>query len=241
MTSKEKIIQAALAIFAVKGKHGATMEEIAARARINKAMVYYYFGNRDNLFRQVLVYIFTKIFNEVLGPLSSPRAATEDVASILEKTMRRHFRLIAQNPTWARLVFHALINEEEDLCWAVEEVKKKSPELFPLALLSLIEKGIAENKLRPVDPVQTAVSIAGMNVIYFLSRPIAKILFALGSETEEAFLRAREDSVVDLIFNGLRRSNKNERRPTKLGSQLDKTRSQESSVYINYGRGRAKK
>ncbi len=240
MTSKEKILEAAVAIFAVKGKHGATMEEIAARARVNKAMVYYYFSNRDNLFRQTLVYIFAQILKQVIGPLASPQAANEDVVRLLEKTMRRHFRLIAQNPTWARLIFSALINEEELLGAAVEEVKKKTPGLFPQALLSLIEKGIAENKLRPVDPAQTAVSIAGTNLIYFISRPIARILLELDSKAEESFLEAREDNVVDLIFNGLRRRDEDKKKPKTPGSDQNQPGGRQFAVHLNSKRGRGK-
>ncbi|MCK4966429.1 helix-turn-helix transcriptional regulator, partial [bacterium] len=38
--TKEKIIQAAVEVFAEKGKHGARMEEIAGRAGVNKSMLY---------------------------------------------------------------------------------------------------------------------------------------------------------------------------------------------------------
>lgn len=233
MTSKEKILEAAVALFASKGKHGPTMEEIAARARINKAMVYYYFSNRDNLFRQALVYIFTQIFKQVVGPLALPQAARQNAVELLEKTIRRHFRLISQNPTWARLVFSSLVNEEEDLLWAIEEVRKKAPRLSPLALLALIEKGIAENELRPVDPAQAAVSIAGINLVYLLSRPIARVLLGLDSKAEEAFLQAREESVIDLIFYGLRCRDKDKKRRKRLGLDQNKPTFQKPMVRLN--------
>ncbi|MCX7973785.1 MAG: TetR/AcrR family transcriptional regulator [Candidatus Aminicenantes bacterium] len=203
MKSKEKIIRAAITVFAAKGKHGATMDEIAANAGLNKAMVYYYFSNKDNLFRQALVYIFTQIFKQVLGRLSQKRRKDGDPVTELEQLLRRHFRFIANHPIWARLIFYSLINEENDLKWAVETLQTTSPQFSLLPVLSLIERGISQDRFRPVDPKQTAVSLAGANLIYFLGRPVAKILLNLKDEEEETFMKKREESVVDLIFRGL--------------------------------------
>lgn len=52
--SRERILKAALRDFAAKGFAGARVDAIAARARINKRMLYHYFGNKEGLFREVL-------------------------------------------------------------------------------------------------------------------------------------------------------------------------------------------
>ncbi len=54
METKAKIISAAIEVFAVKGKHGARMEEIAEKANVNKALLYYYYTSKDLLFKEVL-------------------------------------------------------------------------------------------------------------------------------------------------------------------------------------------
>jgi len=203
MKSREKIIRAAIDVFAIKGKHGATMDEIAARTGLNKAMVYYYFGNKENLFRQALLYIFTKIFKKVIGPLSKKSPLGVNLVVELEQIIRRHFQIVSSQPIWARLIFYSLLNEEEDLKWAIETLQNTSPQFSPLPLLELIERGISQNKFRRVDPRQTAVSLAGVNLFYFIGRPIAKILLGLKDEEEEVFMKQRKESVVDLIFHGL--------------------------------------
>lgn len=86
---------------------------------------------------------------------------------------------------------------------AVEEVKNNWPHFFPILFLSLIEKGVDANNLRACDPAQVLISLAGVNFIYFISRPLAKILLGLEGENEEAFLKAREKRIVDLIMFGL--------------------------------------
>src|SRR5262249_41822445 len=44
----------ALSEFSTRGLAGARVDRIARRARINKRMLYHYFGNKDDLFREIM-------------------------------------------------------------------------------------------------------------------------------------------------------------------------------------------
>jgi TetR/AcrR family transcriptional regulator len=48
-TSKERILNAAQAIFAQKGFEGARVDEIARQAGVNKALIYYYFKSKEEI------------------------------------------------------------------------------------------------------------------------------------------------------------------------------------------------
>src|SRR3954447_24742256 len=52
--TRDRILAAALAEFAAKGFAGARVDTIARRARINKRMLYYCFGAKQDLYREVL-------------------------------------------------------------------------------------------------------------------------------------------------------------------------------------------
>ena len=52
--TRRKILAAALQEFSAKGIDGARVDAIAARARVNKQLLYYYFDSKDGLFRAVL-------------------------------------------------------------------------------------------------------------------------------------------------------------------------------------------
>ncbi|HEX9467854.1 MAG TPA: TetR family transcriptional regulator [Acidimicrobiia bacterium] len=52
--TRRKILAAALEEFSAKGIEGARVDAIAARARVNKQLLYYYFDSKDGLFRAVL-------------------------------------------------------------------------------------------------------------------------------------------------------------------------------------------
>ena len=52
--TRERILAAALREFSDKGFAGARVDRIARRARVNKRMLYHYFGNKESLFREIL-------------------------------------------------------------------------------------------------------------------------------------------------------------------------------------------
>ena len=52
--TQQRIIEAATDEFAAHGISGARVDEIAARAGVNKRMLYYYFGSKEQLFREIL-------------------------------------------------------------------------------------------------------------------------------------------------------------------------------------------
>jgi len=52
--TQQKILESATEIFSEKGFDGARVNEIASRANINKAMIYYYFESKENLFAEII-------------------------------------------------------------------------------------------------------------------------------------------------------------------------------------------
>ena len=56
--TKQKIIEAATEVFSEKGFDGARVDEIASKAKVNKAMIYYYFESKENLFAEIVNIFF---------------------------------------------------------------------------------------------------------------------------------------------------------------------------------------
>lgn len=54
MSSKERIVDAAIAEFAAKGLAGARVDEVARRSGVNKTLLYHHIGNKDQLFTAAL-------------------------------------------------------------------------------------------------------------------------------------------------------------------------------------------
>lgn len=84
--SKIEILEASLDCFLEKGVSGTTIVDIAKRAKFNKALIYYYFSNKENLIRELILYNLNQI------NLFLPKQNTEnDIIQIL-LMIKNHFR-----------------------------------------------------------------------------------------------------------------------------------------------------
>ena len=75
--TRERILAAALREFSDKGFAGARVDRIARRARINKRMLYHYFGNKETLFREILT---RKVRERAAWAVTAPDDAAESLA-----------------------------------------------------------------------------------------------------------------------------------------------------------------
>ncbi len=67
--TRQKILDAATNVFSEKGFDGARVDEIAARAKVNKAMLYYYFENKEKLLEEI-INMYREETREVIGSFS---------------------------------------------------------------------------------------------------------------------------------------------------------------------------
>jgi TetR/AcrR family transcriptional regulator len=91
--SQARILEAALKEFAAKGLDGARVDSIARRARINKRMLYHYFGDKEGLFREVLR---RKMEERALWLASAPADPVD--------SLPYWFRLACGDTDWIRLL-----------------------------------------------------------------------------------------------------------------------------------------
>ncbi len=91
--TRERILAAALKEFSAKGLAGARVDQIARRARINKRMLYHYFGNKDGL--------FTAIMRRKLAARAAWASAAPDDPG---ETLTHWFTLACEDVDWVRLM-----------------------------------------------------------------------------------------------------------------------------------------
>ncbi|HXJ73769.1 MAG TPA: TetR family transcriptional regulator [Candidatus Dormibacteraeota bacterium] len=91
--SRDRILAAALKEFAAKGFHGARVDLIAHRARINKRMLYHYFGDKEGLFKAVL-----------RRKISERQAWAESLSGDPAETLPFWFEAACKDVDWVRLL-----------------------------------------------------------------------------------------------------------------------------------------
>lgn len=203
--SRQKILNAAVKIIARKGKHGTRMEEVAREADINRAMVYYYFSTKDNLYFEVLKNIFFNLFRDSTNDINEDISAGKSHEEIIINFIRNSFiKRFNNNPDYTRIMIDALSNGIDEVPRALELIATTSNLNPTSGVTHIIEDGIKKGVFRDVDPYQTVISLSGMVFIYFLSPSIMKI-FDVKVDNEDEFINNRLNSIIDLIMNGIRK------------------------------------
>jgi TetR/AcrR family transcriptional regulator len=203
MKTRDKIINAALPVFAKKGRHGAHMEAIAAHAHINKAMIYYIFHSKDELYFELLKFVLEKAFESFTKITNEDIKKCNNYKALLAKYINIQIEFFQENRDYTKILVDAISNGSKEIPLIVNYLKNIHKNNDPIYLLKeLINKGIAEKAIRDIDTDQLVISIIGMIQIYFFSNSLSETL-DIQIKDESAFIESRRNSIVDLVLNGI--------------------------------------
>jgi AcrR family transcriptional regulator len=152
-------VSAATALFAERGFDGATVEQIAQRAGVNKAMINYHFGGKRGLYAAILKGAFEGLAREVSALRASSRPADEllrELIGHLGATMARHPGLPAM---LVRELLSGGLHVGDELLPHFLSVFMTTREA--------VERGVRSRRFRRVDPTLTHLAIVGSLVFFF--------------------------------------------------------------------------
>jgi TetR/AcrR family transcriptional regulator len=191
----QRILCAAEEHFASQGMAGARTDQIAAAARANKAMLYYYFGSKRRLHRAVLENLFRQLRAGVYGRAKKGMSPGEHLRSFV----RGYFEFLASHPNYPRLVQREAMEKTRNFDWIVRQYLRP----FHNQLVRTIEQAARAGELRKVDPHHTAFTIVGMITSYFAAAPILSEVAGRNLLAPNA-IAERKVAVLDFIDHGLR-------------------------------------
>jgi AcrR family transcriptional regulator len=202
-----RILAAAERLFAERGLAGARTGQIARAARVNKALLYYYFRSKEKLYFTVLDSLFGQLLDSVEAGMKSaslPRLR-------LLAYMNSYFDFILGHPNYPRLVQRELMEGGKHLRWISERY------FAPIQreLSRIIAAGTEAGEFWPVDPVQTVLTVNSMVVSYFAIAPMLNQVLGRDALHSEA-IEARRRAILDFVEHGLLRhpgSHRAARRP----------------------------
>jgi len=196
--TRPQILEAAAREFAEKGLAGSRVDSIAEVSGCNKAMIYYFFKSKEELYLAVLEHAYSEMRAHEqrldLGNLP-PLAALRRLVEFKFDYIRTHPRLIG-------LLSGENVNGARYLKRSACVPDMQSPLVATIS--ALLQVGVAEGTIRPgIDPVQLYFSIASLGYFYFSNG--ATLAFAFGRElmSREAHA-ARRAHAVDMILRYVR-------------------------------------
>ena len=116
--SRAAILQAAAQEFAEHGIAGARTDAIAREARVNKALLYYYFKDKETLYAAVLDEAFSGLKNSVFAVLDSDLPAREKMLAYAGA----YFDFIAANQLYPRLMQREMMRAREGQSQHIDKI-----------------------------------------------------------------------------------------------------------------------
>lgn len=193
--ARAAILDAAEDLFARQGFRTTTIKQIAARAGINSALLYYYFANKETLYREALRRLVATLADRAGAEFRQAETPEDGVRQLV----RNQAAVLLAHPLAVRLIARELIEH------GGHHVEGLVPAIAagPFGrLCELVERGQREGRFRrDVDPRFAALSTVAQVVYFALARPLVSTLLGYGAggpprEVAEAFANHAGDFAV---------------------------------------------
>lgn len=196
--TRAAILSAATEEFTAKGLGGARVDTIAKRARVNKRMIYHYFGDKEGLYLAVLEAAYSGIRMAERGLALGGKDPVEGMRELVLFT----WHYFIDHPEFLSL----LATENLHRAAYLKKSKKIRDLHSPLVgmIEDLLERGARNGVFRRgVDPVDLYISIAALGFFYMSNRFTLSTIFGRDLAAPEN-LAARGRTVVDVVLAYLR-------------------------------------
>ncbi len=191
--TKLRIMAAAKAEFSKMGLDGARVDVIAARAKVQKRMMYHYFGNKELLYRLVLEQVYAN-FRKAEAQLEIER----DVPLVaLRRLVEFTWSYYLANPEFISLVNTENLHKAKFLKQVPQlELLNKS---FVTRMKRMLARGVADGVFRGgLDAVQVLIALSGVGYHYLTNQHTGQIVYGRALMTDAA-CKARLAFNIDLI------------------------------------------
>jgi TetR/AcrR family transcriptional regulator len=196
--SRAAIMNAAVREFSQEGIAGARTDAIARAAHVNKALLYYYFKDKESLYGAVLDEVFSGLLECIDHVLRCDLPPRKKLLTYL----KAHFDYIASHPLYPRLVQAEMTRAGHGNAPHFERIVKQYFRPLFLNLAKLLEEGQRQGEFRAVDPWQFVPSMISLISFYFNAAPVVRMMTG-EDPLSPALLAARRAAVLDFISAAL--------------------------------------
>jgi TetR/AcrR family transcriptional regulator len=197
--TEEIILSAAMEEFIEKGRHGTKMQHIADRAGVNKALLHYYYRNKEKLYTKIFKIVYKKFYAEFIKLINADRPFLE----ILQSFIPTYMNLLNKNPKIPLFIMKELSEGGKTirnvLMNTIEEEISEAKQFE-----SLIQKAIDRGEIVSLDPAQLIATIIGSCLFFFIAEPIFTTLVTTEKQFDrEKFIKERQQAIFTTITMGI--------------------------------------
>ena len=196
METEEKIIEAAQTVFIKKGMDGARMQEIADEAKINKALLHYYFRTKEKLFNAIFIRIFNIAFPKLTNVLYSDIPIKEKIDSAVDI----YLDLLKKHPYLPFFILREINREGTFIFKLVDSI---GFDIQPV--LNYIEEAMARGEIIQMSSHHLILNVVSLCVFPYAARPaLQHVLYKGDIHSFEAFMAKRGEILKTFIWDAIK-------------------------------------
>jgi len=199
--TEEKILEAAKDAFMKYGLYGARMQDIADNAGINKALLHYYFRNKETLFDRVFEGALSKYFENMSIFSDTSLPIIERIFIYIDRVIN----FLSEYPMMSMFIIKEISINPELFKSKVSSMKPKAGS----GLLNVLEEGMKSGEIPAFDHVVFLVNLHSLCAYPFLASPIFKTMTtSQGLSWDDNNNERLKASVKDFVTFKLSKNNK---------------------------------
>ena len=195
-TTRQRILDAASTEFANWGFEGARVDEIALRAGVNKALLYYHVGNKQALYTAVLMRNFDRVERALADSMTDAGSARDRLSALIATITR----MMKEHPDHPRIVLREFASAGGNL---TPEVLERMVRVLG-TVRGILTKGVESGEFRGTDPVMTHLTLIGASLVLSAVAPLRNRAAEIRSD-----IRFPDDEadvagfLADLLLHGI--------------------------------------
>lgn len=193
--ARQQLLQSAIRLLNERGIGNVSLNDVARDAKLNPALVTYYFGTKDNLFQAVVEQVIGEWRAEVIAAMPQEAGPEQKLRSRARATMY----FLRRYPSLTKLIIHQMITvKSKESRFFIENFARVNFEEHR----EILKNGVEAGRFRAVDPLFFFAHYIAMGDLYATSLPMMERLSGK-THDDEARFRDFVEVAIDLLINGI--------------------------------------
>jgi AcrR family transcriptional regulator len=197
-SSKVRLLEAAIELFAANGFEGVSTGDVASRAGYSQAIIHYHFGSKDELWREAMTHLLRDL--DARFPLDVKELSDLQPLDRLKVVVRRFIALSAHSTALTSILARETLSDGERLKWLVNRHFQKRVDFLEKIVAELIGTGEAN---QVPSYVATQVILLSSSFLFCMA-PLIRQVHGI-NPVDGAELDRLPDDLLTLFLQGLLR------------------------------------
>lgn len=202
--TEQRILDAAHTVFVRKGTAGARMQDIAAEAGVNQALLHYYFRSKERLSEAVFRRAAGELFPRLFELMASDAELEDKVTRVVELELDH----LSRTPYLPGYIISELTHHSERAGQLLSTLTGLKPDRVGAKIAATLGRQIAARvragTMRPIAPEQFLVNLVSLCIFPFAARPMIMALLGMDEQRFEQFIGTRRRELATFFLRAVR-------------------------------------